>query len=286
MNVRRITSQTTVLAIAVSLLINGLFLATPRAAAERRASPSVTSVPAAPPIPFIVASDEFIGSVFDSVAAVARKPMGVFSLVSGKLAKLTAPETAAALPPSAAEVDFDFDGDGKADIGRWNSNGTDFRIRNSSNGSTSAYSMGTSGAVASPGDFDGDGMTDAAVFASGTWTIRNSSTGQTQSVSFGTAGDKVVVGDHDGDGASDLAVYRSSNNTWYVKQSSTGNTVSTAFGTSGDIAVPADYDNDGRTDIAIYRPSTGYWWVQQSTLGLLSVQWGISTDIPIPGDYS
>ncbi|MDM7924072.1 MAG: FG-GAP-like repeat-containing protein [Pyrinomonadaceae bacterium] len=284
MNFRRVTSQTVALAITFSLLTNGLFWTTPRAAAERRSAPAVTSVPSAPPIPFIVASSGFFASVYDSAAAAVQKPMALFSMVSGKLSELASSETAV-VPPSPAAVDFDFDGDGKADIGRWNSNSTDFRIKNSGGGSTTAYSIGTSGAIASPGDFDGDGMTDAAVFAAGTWTIRNSSSGQTQSVSFGAAGDKVVVGDYDGDGASDLAVFRSSNSTWYVKQSSNASTISTAFGTSGDIAVPADYDNDGKTDIAIYRPSTGYWWVQQSTLGLLSVQWGVATDIPIPGDY-
>lgn len=47
----------------------------------------------------------------------------------------------------------------------------------------------------------------------------------------------------------------------------------------------ADFDNDGRTDISVFRPSTGTWFLNRSTDGFTAVAWGLSTDVPVPGDY-
>jgi hypothetical protein len=50
----------------------------------------------------------------------------------------------------------------------------------------------------------------------------------------------------------------------------------------------SDYDNDGKADLALYRPSTGYWYIKQSSTNYasyLAYQWGLSTDIAVPGDY-
>lgn len=188
-------------------------------------------------------------------------------------------------PQPAAVVDFDFDGDGKADPGRWNSAAASYRIRQSSNGSFVDHQIGSSSAKAAPGDFDGDGKTDAASFDAGTWTIKQSSNSQTVTFSFGQSGDIPMVGDFEGDGKDDAAVFRPSNSTWYVRESSTTNTVTTQFGQTGDVPVSGDFDDDGKADIAVYRPSTGYWWIQGSTAGLISLQWGVSTDVAVPADF-
>jgi hypothetical protein len=50
-----------------------------------------------------------------------------------------------------------------------------------------------------------------------------------------------------------------------------------------DVAVTGDYDGDGRTDPAIYR--NGQWWMLQSALGVGVVDWGLSTDKPVPAAY-
>lgn len=60
------------------------------------------------------------------------------------------------------------------------------------------------------------------------------------------------------------------------------------FTVSGVAAVPkprADFDGDGKTDVSVFRPSDGTWYVNRSTAGFFAVNFGISTDTPIPGDY-
>lgn len=47
----------------------------------------------------------------------------------------------------------------------------------------------------------------------------------------------------------------------------------------------ADFDGDGRTDISVYRPTGGIWHMQKSIDGYVGQQFGISSDVPVPGDY-
>jgi bacillolysin len=49
-----------------------------------------------------------------------------------------------------------------------------------------------------------------------------------------------------------------------------------------------DFDADGKTEIVVYRPSEGRWYLLRSVAGFTTqsvVQWGVSTDLPVPGDY-
>ena len=73
-----------------------------------------------------------------------------------------------------------------------------------------------------PGEYDGDGKTDLAVYrpSTGTWFIRHSSTGYATSASYqwGLSTDVPVPGDFDGDAKTDLAVWRPSTGTWYLAE--------------------------------------------------------------------
>ncbi len=196
------------------------------------------------------------------------------------------PHSAIEPPQPSSVVDFDFDNDGKTDIGRWHSTNTEFKVKNSNGGSYSTLHdrSGSSSAILAPGDFNGDGKTDAATFSAGTWTYKTSPTATAQTISWGTSGDIPVAGDYDGDGTTDAAIYRPSTNTWWISKSSGGYT-STSFGSSGDIPTPGDYDGDGKNDLALYRPSTGDWHITGSTSGYYYTHWGIAIDTPVPADY-
>jgi hypothetical protein len=194
-------------------------------------------------------------------------------------------------------VPGDFDGDGKADIAVYRFNtGTSFGpnfwyILRSSNNNLLTLRLGNDlGDNPWPKDYDGDGITDAAVYRSasgGGWMLLKSSTGGVQQQNWGLASDQPAAADFDGDSKADFAVYRRSESTWYILNSSDGSVRAEQWGISSDRTVPNDYDGDGKADIAVYRngATTGaqsFWYIQQSSNGALRVvPWGVRNDGPV-----
>jgi hypothetical protein len=77
--------------------------------------------------------------------------------------------------------------------------------------------------------------------------------------------------------ASDGSLTNSKTFTWIVRNAGAGAGHPTS-----------DFDNDWETDLALYRPSTGMWYIKQSSTSYataIAQQWGLSTDVPVPGDY-
>jgi surface antigen len=125
-----------------------------------------------------------------------------------------------------------------------------------------------------PGDFNGDGITDMAVFrpSTGTWHIRG-----VGDFAYGQAGDIPAPADYNGDGKTDIAVYRPSHGGWHIR-----GVGDYPYGESTDIPVPGDYNGDGSADMAVFRPSTGIWHIR----GVGDFAYGQAGDIPVPGYYN
>ncbi len=190
---------------------------------------------------------------------------------------------ASATPPPGQGMRYDFDGDHKSDLTIYRPSTGLWWFAPSSTGGIGFRSIrfGIAGDIPVAADYDGDGMSDAAVYRNGVWYVLGS-TGGYMSESFGLPTDIPQVGDYDGDNKADFAVYRPSNGTWYIMGSSAG-FMAVQFGISTDIPVAADFDGDGRIDPAVYR--NGTWYISGSANGLIVMQFGIAGDVPLHVDF-
>ena len=165
-----------------------------------------------------------------------------------------------------------------------------------------------------PGDYDGDGKDDVALYRAGAtpgaqshmYYIRSSDS-VVRAIPFGNQGDQAINRDYDGDGKTDLAVFRKGavagdQAFWFYQGSDPATNPTngiftihwgtTGVGTtSGDTPVPGDYDGDGKFDFAVYRfgglsPNNSYLVRRSSDLQLVIQPWGnFQTDYILPGDY-
>ena len=122
-------------------------------------------------------------------------------------------------------------------------------------------------------DFNGDGVTEIAVYrpGTGTWYIK----GQ-PSVRWGAPGDirYPVTTTTTGPTTSRCSARRTvtgTSATQFVKH----------WGTAGDVPVPGSYSKLG-LQLAVFRPSNGDWYVQ----GKATVHWGTQGDLPQPLNYN
>jgi hypothetical protein len=207
---------------------------------------------------------------------------------------------------SAVTKKADFDGDGKTDLGVFRPSAVaptpNWLALSSLNEQAINFSWGGGYApffdVPVPGDYDGDGKTDYAIWrgADTFWYIRRSSDGQPVLVFYGANyapfNDIPTPGDFDGDGKTDIAVWRPTDGKWYVRSSLTGVDQIVPQGQQGDVPLAADFDGDGKCDFGIFRPSaiTDNWRILQSTTNtVVTYQWGGGYaplfDTPVPADY-
>ena len=200
-------------------------------------------------------------------------------------------------------VSRDYDGDGKTDIAifrRGPSPGASavWYILQSTTNTLRSAAWGTtgvsidSGDLPVPGDYDGDGTFDLAVYRFGglvpdnTFIILRSSDSGVVFQPWGNhSTDLVTNGDFDGDGKSDFVAVRFGTPfMWFVLRSSNGSVLSTTFGAGSDRVALGDYDGDSRIDIAVYRGSisgSAFYVINSLTNTFQAQSWGGATDFPV-----
>jgi len=180
----------------------------------------------------------------------------------------------------------DFDGDRKSDRSVYSASTGTWTIELSATGGVQQVILGEPGDIPVPGDYNGDGQTEPAVWrpSNGGWYVNNGA-GPVLISTSGTTGDMAVPGDYDADGKTDPATWRPTTGNWTLNRSLLGVT-SRVLGSAGDRAAVGDYDADGKSDIAVWRPSTGTWSiVLSSSSQTLTHQWGAAGDQPLVTDF-
>jgi lysophospholipase L1-like esterase len=200
-----------------------------------------------------------------------------------------------AAPLRAHPCNFDgVGGDGRArdDLAVFDPNTANWFIFSYSNGPALAFptQWGFAGAAPAPGNYDGDGSADLAVYHrdSGNWYIRSmNGTVLASPVNWGWADADAFPADYDGDGRTDLGVYNRTTGMWYVRSLAGVVTIpGKNWGWTETVPVPADYDGDGRANLAVYHRRAGTWYIDSPT-GVVAFgrSWGWNGAWAVPGDY-
>lgn len=152
--------------------------------------------------------------------------------------------------PGDLPLAADFDGDGLDDFAVWRpALGMWAALRSSTGYSREPQNIifqqwGLPEDHPMPGDYDGDGVDDLAVWrpSTGIWHVCRSSA------------------------AFDCA----------------NGSIAQQFGLPGDVPLRADFDGDATIDFAVWRPRDGTWyWLQSSDQSVKTKQWGLPGDLPI-----
>jgi len=209
---------------------------------------------------------------------------------------------------SCARTLYDYTGTGRTSFALTRSVGADIQwlVQDNDGTTTGALSTFTLGNPSTDfivdGDFDGDGITDAAVWTPGAagvakFSIRRSSRpSQPYTIVFGQEGDDPAqCGDYDGDGITDVAVFRqvdlgSNPAHTLIHPSSGAPDRNYVTGADGNFAVGGlDYTGDGIADIAIqstFNVNDGHFQIFSGVDGHMVLEFlqGLDSDFIIPGN--
>ena len=202
----------------------------------------------------VTSRQEHLGPINQSnsvIGAIANEGQNLnwdYDSNSGRLIVGQPAENQVTLFTLITRAKFDFDGDGRADIGVFRRNLGEWWYLRSSDGIDGAFAFGSPTDVAVPADFTCDGIYDFSFWrpSTGEWFVLRSDNTGFNSFPFGANGDIPAPGDFDGDNIADAAVFRPSSGTWFIQRSSDGVVDFVSFGSANDKPLVADYDNDGK----------------------------------------
>lgn len=208
----------------------------------------------------------------------------------------------------------------KAHLGIYRPSNATWYMKDSASGASYAVTFGNVGDTPLPGDYDGDGVTDLAVWRkysgtpNGYWIVKSSRDGQVYqtvnnpSSTYGSNYPDALVSDQlrlgktialpsSGNNFGNFVYWRPETGTWKLRNLvgksgqlssvSAEKTISN-WGQAGDLAFMGDFSRDGVDDLALFRPSDGFWRVKNgANLDSLakgantSFQYGTASDIPM-----
>jgi hypothetical protein len=206
----------------------------------------------------------------------------------------------------------DWNGNGITEIGvfrdnhTWNVDYNGNGIWEGVAGGDRIYITGKPGDVPVPGDWNGNNITEMAVFRGNhTWYIDYNGNGLWDSPAggdriyiTGKPGDIPVPGDWNGDGITEMAVFRGSH-TWYIDYNGNGVWDSPfggdriyTTGQPGDIPVFGDWNGDRLFEMGVFRPSNHNFYLDFNANGLWDgasvdrrYDFGTFGDIPVSGKW-
>ena len=119
--------------------------------------------------------------------------------------------------------------------------------------------------VVSSSDWDGDGVSDLAVYdrADGLWWIRTME-GEllVDGAGWGYTGCEPLPADFDGDGRTELSVHERFGGAWWAQTMDAELLLGPQlWGWLQTYPAPGDYDGDGADEVAVYAPRLGQWYI-------------------------